>query len=404
MTASSARSSRAFFALVGYAVVSFVVVVLLLEFVSFVALSAYHWVRPDAQDNFADASPAYTGYPWAAEFWKEERLRWNSQHNSYQPFRIWGVGPWHGRYINTDDTPYGTWRKTVNPAGCENKPSLDIWMFGGSTLYGTGVPDWATLPSFLSRDLNSAGLGCVVVTNFGVEGYVTNQEVLLLVEQLKARRRPGIVVFYDGVNDSYAGAISPGVPGAHMSLATIKARVEGSFAGRVDFLRSSYALQLAMMAVNSLRRATIARPGTGETESKAAATLDNYEANLHIVRTLGESYGFRVFSFWQPAFVYGHKPLSPFEMRIAGNNATKDSFHIFTTVYGLADQRATTNGTFVFLGGVFDSVKEPLYIDKWMHLTPVGNELVAQSIADYVEDSRSARSKPPKPDAGKAAR
>ena len=390
---------RPFFALLGYAVISSVIVVGLLEFGSFLVLTAYHWIRPDLQESIADTSPAYSGYPWASEFWKEERSRWNSQHGSYEPFRIWGVAPWNGKYINTDNSPDGTWRRTINPpkSGCEKQTSVEIWMFGGSTLYGTGVPDWATIPSYLSRDLNSATAACIVVRNFGVEGYVTNQEVILLMEQLKAGRRPGMVIFYDGVNDAYAGAVSPGVPTAHMSLSNIKARVEGTLAGRLDFLRSSYTLQLAVAVLNSLRLAGAAKPGIDETESKAVTTLDNYERNLQFATILGNAYGFRVFCFWQPAFVYGHRSLFPFEATIAGHQASKNSFNILAKVYQHAQRRSATDHAFVFLGDVFDSVKETVYIDKWMHLAPVGNELVARSVAGYVESSLDERSKPAKP-------
>jgi len=210
---------------------------------------------------------------------------------------------------------------------------------------------------------------------------------MLLMEQLKAGGRPGMVIFYDGVNDSYAGAVSPCIPTAHMSLFNIKARVEGTLAGRLDFLRSSYALRLAMAALNSLHRSSAARSGADETESKAAATLDNYELNLQIATILGKAYGFRVFCFWQPAFVYGHKPLSSLETVIAGNQAAKNSFNILTKVYQHAAHRSETDNAFVFLGDIFDSVKEPLYIDKWMHLSPLGNELVARSVAEHVEAS-----------------
>ena len=148
-----------------------------------------------------------------------------------------------------------------------------------------------------------------MVSNFAVEGYVTNQEIILLTEQLKAGRRPGIVIFYDGVNDSFAGTIAPGNPTAHVSLANIKARVEGSVAGRIDFLRDSNTLQLVMTEVNWLRRARPAATRIEEIEPKASATLENYETNLRMARILGEAYGFRVFCFWQPALVYGHKPL-----------------------------------------------------------------------------------------------
>jgi hypothetical protein len=138
--------------------------------------------------------------------------------------------------------------------------------------------------------------------------------------------------------------------------------------------------------VNSLRRPGAASPSIGDLESKATATLDNYETNLRLVRILGEADGFRVFCFWQPAVVYGRKPLAPFETRIADNEAAKNRFHVLTAVYEQAGRRAATDGTFAFLGGIFDSVKEPVYIDKWMHLSPTGNELVARSLAKVVED------------------
>jgi hypothetical protein len=170
-----------------------------------------------------------------------------------------------------------------------------------------------------------------------------------------------------------------------MSLSNIKARVEGTLGSRLDFLRSSHIFQLAIAAVNALRRPGAANPNIGEVESKAAATLDNYETNLRLVRILGEADGFRVFCFWQPAFVYGHKPLAPFEIRIADNEATKNTFRILTAVYEQAGRRAAMDGTFAFLGEMFDSVKEPVYIDKWMHLSPTGNELVARSLAKTVE-------------------
>jgi hypothetical protein len=140
-----------------------------------------------------------------------------------------------------------------------------------------------------------------------------------------------------------------------------------------------------------------AKRGVDETESKAVTTLGNYERNLQFATILGNAYGFRVFSFWQPAFVYGHKSLFPFEVTVAGNQAAKNSFNILAKVYQHAERRSATDHAFVFLGDVFDSVKEPVYIDKWMHLAPLGNELVARSVAGYVESSLDERSKPAKP-------
>jgi hypothetical protein len=71
----------------------------------------------------------------------------------------------------------GVVRKTTSPNGqtCTGQSTRSVWMFGGSALYGTGVPDWATLPSYLSRVLNAVRRGCIIVVKSGVEDYVTNQ-------------------------------------------------------------------------------------------------------------------------------------------------------------------------------------------------------------------------------------
>lgn len=385
MTLPPLRWPQRFFAAVGFTIVCAIVVPLLLELGAFLIWHAYHRIRPSSEENFADTSPAYAAYPWAAEYWKEEKSRWKSQRGQYQPFRIWGVAPWHSQYVNTDDTATGTWRRTINVSSpaCERQPRVDVWMFGGSTLFGTGVPDPETIPSLLSRDLNAANRGCFVVMNFGAEGYVTNQEVILLMELLKAGRRPGLVIFYDGMNDAYAGAVSPRTPTAHLSLSLIKARVEGSLPSRLDFLRNSYALLLARELTASFHQSANSSPGN--IGPLAAAAIDNYEANLRIVRILAQAYGFRAFCFWQPALAYGEKPLDPFEQKIERTDIARSSFPALSAVFQRAERRAAADHTFIFLGHIFDSVKSPVYIDSWMHLAPAGNELVAGSIAKIVE-------------------
>jgi hypothetical protein len=46
-------------------------------------------------------------------------------------------------------------------------------------------------------------------------------------------------------------------------------------------------------------------------------------------------------------------------MKIAENVSARKSFRILTAVYQQAERRAATDHAFVFLGDIFDSVKEP---------------------------------------------
>jgi lysophospholipase L1-like esterase len=330
------------------------------------------------------ASPAYAGHEWAQGFWQEEHLRQKSRHD-YVPFLLWGVNNWHGRYVNNDEGKTGVWRRTVNPArdDCQAH-EVTVWTFGGSTVYGIGVPDWATLPSFLSRDLNVAGSDCAVVSNFGVEGYVSNQELILLMEQLKVDGHPDIVIFYDGLNDALAAGPSSRPPQPHFEFDLIKHRIEGTLKGRFDFIRESYTLRLAGAIRAGLFGQHFSRSVLGELHTKSVATLDNYERNLSVAKALAKAYNFRLYCFWQPSLFYGQKPLVPFEKKLS-EIAVKDSWSSIAAVYQEARTRAAPIGSYVFLGNLFDSVPEPIYIDE-AHLGPRGNELAAQAVARYIED------------------
>lgn len=381
--------ARGFFALIGYAVFSLVAIAGLLELGAFLVFRLRHGSSSD-QVSPIPRSPSFVGVPWAAEFLAEEQARWEEQHGHYVPFRIWGVVPWHSKYINTDETELGTWRRTANaiPSRCEGKRLTEMWMFGGSTVYGTGVPDWATLPSYLSAVLNKGSAECVRVTNLGVEGYVTNQEVMLLIEKLKAGARPAHVIFYDGVNESLVGVVSPGIPTAHASLDAIQAGVENTLRNKLDVVFRSYTVRMARNLLQHSATAPTRAAAQSSLAERADATLANYEANLAIVRLLADAYHFKAHFFWQPSLFYGKKPLAPFEsdlIRVRESSSGSGFVNGMAAVCAAADRQAASSGSFAFLGGVFDAVDESIYLDTWMHLSPRGNEIVARAIAAKLE-------------------
>lgn len=376
-----------FFAVLGYAVFALIAFAALSELTCWAGWSAYRRARP-VFPELRQASPVYDGQAWAGEFWREERMRHLSR-KAYAPFKLWATTDWHSKYINNDESAGSVWRRTVNPlsSDCSEKRKINVWAFGGSTLYGTGVPDMATIPSYLSRGLNLAGSPCTIVTNGGVEGYVSNQELLQLMERLKGGERPDIVVFYDGVNDASAAGASPGAPSAHFYFGTIKNRIEGSLSGRLDFVQESYTMRVFRAIHSFLRRKRPVALPVEQERAKATASLDNYEANLRLARALSKTLNFELYCFWQPSLYYGHKPLVPFEKNVFEVNKSEENARwssVIAKVYEEAERRAAQGGDFVFLGGLFDSIAEPVYLDE-AHLGPRGNELVAQFIAKYIE-------------------
>ncbi len=374
------------FAQIGYAVVSLLVIGGLIELLAFAGWKIRAAVHPDPNDTNWQRSPGLSSQPWAAEFVAEERDS-TPPMGSYLPYRIWGPLPRSGKFHNTEATPLGWRRRTINKLGpdCAGRSAEQIWMFGGSTTYGAGTPDWTTVPSWLSAILNDGGERCVEVTNFGVEGYVSTQELLLLEEALKRGERPARVIFYDGFNDATVGVVDPGDPFAHAGYDRIQRGVENHTRNKLAFLDESYAVKLTQVVIAHFRRK---RHGDADsappTDGRVAETLANYEANLATARLLGVAYHFQVHAFWQPFLFYGQKRLHPFEAELVrwrneSNGVGWGSRQAH--VYAAAEARAASTGAFVFLGRLFDGVTDALYIDGWMHLSPEGNRLVAAAIA-----------------------
>jgi len=133
------------FSSIGYAIVVVLLLAAFLEFTCW-AIWSIHPASREAELENQGASPVYAGVDWAREFWREESSR-RQQFKAYVPFRIWGVTEWHSQLINNDQSAIGILRRTINPANCDPGHQTTVWTFGGSTMYGTAVPDFATIPS-----------------------------------------------------------------------------------------------------------------------------------------------------------------------------------------------------------------------------------------------------------------
>ena len=195
------------------------------------------------------------------------------------------------------------------------------------------------------------------------------------------------MIFYDGVNDAGAAAFSSGPPLPHLMFTEVKNRIEGSVSEKLDFLLKSDTFQVLRMATKPLRHKTTTVRQLEELHRSVDTALNNYEANLRFVKALSKAYGFKLYCFWQPSLYYGHKPLAPFEReKVNASNPQTDYWSpAIIAGYTEAKTRAARVGDFVFLGGLFDSVRDPLYLDM-VHLDPLGNELLANKIAEYIRN------------------
>ena len=86
----------------------------------------------------------------------------------------------------------------VNEDNASSSINGSTWVFGGSTVFGSGVSDNETIPAYLNR----FGATEDTFINFGVYGYMLNNEIEKLILLLKKGWRPKRVIFLDGLNDT----------------------------------------------------------------------------------------------------------------------------------------------------------------------------------------------------------
>ena len=338
------------------------------------------------------ASPIYNGQTWAAPLWHEwSRFVQSKAYRSYEPFIVNGHMPYHSAYLNVDQTLLGPLRRST-VLQCHGEPSLVVWTFGGSTTFGTGVPDEMTWPSYLAAQLRSRTHRCVSVFNFGAEESVSNQEIIRLVQALKSGWRPNVVVFLDGVDETWNGVIDPGVAEAYIGYPydrRFRYRSPWSGFGELGImklLRNRICTSGTEHTVSVFGSSRHVGWSEGEVEERARHTLENYAANIKVLNALSAHYGFRAFAFWQPTLLFGSNTSVPFERQVIDDpQAGIPTDHLrrsFQVTYREAEKRADVDG-FVSLIHVFDNATMPLYFDAY-HVGSAGNQAWAAAIANIV--------------------
>ncbi len=136
-----------FFSLLGYIsnVVGTIVLLLIIgHFLIGIYVKLFVQNIPDNKDHVQSVSgderetlPVYDDYSDNGEFWKEHKKTWSTH---FEPYYHWRRGGFQGKYTNVSDDGV---RRSVTLGNHED--AKKIFMFGGSTLWGTGSKDEHTI-------------------------------------------------------------------------------------------------------------------------------------------------------------------------------------------------------------------------------------------------------------------
>jgi len=351
-----------------------------IELVSSLVLGVFG-PRTDQHDPRARAD-AYGDATWTdayfGEFEASARVRW-------EPYVYWRRLEYHGQHINVDsDGIRSTWQ------GDSGSTVMTVFVFGGSTVWGTGARDDFTIPSLLAKQLSARGIRARVV-NYGESGYVTTQELIGLERLLHQGLRPDVVIFYDGINDPF--------PAMQMKVAGIPQNEFNRIREfnvlhpdrRSDLLAEVFSLSLRQtstyrFASDAIRRlsagsqeATKGR-STGALPSSLSLTLVEdvvrvYRTNVRFIEALSRSYDFQAEFFLQPA-VFTKQRLTTYER--ARLDEVAGTIPDYSRVYQAlrSDPDLAGNPHFHEISDVFGQDARPHFIDPW-HLSEEGNAVIA---------------------------
>ena len=194
-------------------------------------------ISSPAEESPREKVSYYSSQDWAEQYWYEFRL---SRTQRYYPYVGWRRAPFKGQTIEVDQNGV-----RVTPGADCSATSFTVFTFGGSEMWGTGSPNWGTIPANLQKGLEKLRQGPVCVRNFAESAYASMQDVIMLLMQLRSGNVPDLVLFYTIGGDIYA-AYQSGRAGIHQNLDQIAARFERRQEPStvIDWLRSTYSYAL----------------------------------------------------------------------------------------------------------------------------------------------------------------
>ncbi len=300
-------------------------------------------------------------YPGVDELTISELLNetWSRPY-SYEPYTQFSESAFTGRYVNV--SPHGFRLTRDQGPWPPDDEHLTIFIFGGSTTFGYGLPDNQTVASYLQQALSKTK-DSAFVYNFGRGHYFSTQERMLFEQLLADGFRPDIAIFVDGLNDFSHPRGEP-----HFTR-----QLEDFFTKPGGLSRSLASLPVARLAdsfrILARRRALRGRQVNErllEDEAYIDAALiasvnNRYLHNKSVVEATTAGRGVETLFVWQPVPTYNYDiehhlfrdALSPRHMHTrAGYRSMKELV-----------ARDQLGKNFLWCADLQMGIEEPLYVD-----------------------------------------
>lgn len=325
--------------------------------------------RVSASPDSRASLPNYKDIGWAKRHFEE----FSALRTVYQDFIGWRRAGVDGETITVDKDGY---RRHPNSG---QRDSTQVWVFGGSTIWGPGAKDSMTIPANIQQ------FAATSTFNFGEAAYTAHQSYNLLIKNYLLGGRPKHVVFYDGANEVVVKCRSELTFFSAAQEVTIRERLHGLSDGK------SATLEVLAPTVDVLRRvwgrlgrsSSPAGPDTYDchtNEAKRRLIAATLVLDWSLARRLVEQNGGKFLPVLQPVAYTGHPNLDHLD------SVRKDSLlrSQYESVYAeIVRQLREASFEYADFTDAFNGASV-LYID-FAHVSPQGNEIIGKRIAELLK-------------------
>ena len=313
----------------------------------------------------------------------------------YETFTQFKENPYRGDYVNVDENGF---RIGKNQGPWPPEPDkLNIFLFGGSTTFGYGVPDDQTIASYLQQFLSDKLGREVRVYNFGRGFYYSTQERILLEKLLTSGFLPDLAVFVDGYNDfMYRFGDEPLFTSELKSLVGNN-KIEISLLNNLPLTRLiAYFKRIASPTLekkeehrdgsrqlgssNGQKRNTpAAKEETYNDKSIVTYVVNRYLTNKKLIEAVTAVYGVRSVFVWQP--------IAPYKYDLNYHLLVGDGFdNLYSSGYRYMEElikKKPLGDNFLWCADMQERLQEPLYVDR-VHYSGKMSEMLAATIANLL--------------------
>ncbi len=334
---------------------------------------------PVYSKKWSSADYTYLTQDTIKQVWNEFDNMGKEMTFTHSPYATFQESPRTGKTLNIINDTISNYRSNSSSNLEQNQKPVFVWMFGGSSVFGWGLPDNETIPAHLQKLLSKCTGRNINVVNYGHAYYWSTMESVLFSALLQRKEKSHIAIFLDGFNDVELGGrgleeplLSNKVQQIVENYTRLESGAEHNWLQLLPAFPPSRLGRLWDPATPSSRFLSFTDPRTQSKEFVSPeAICQMYSGNIARIDALSTVEAILPFFFLQPTRFLEK------ELKYGDREKASGLFQ------ALASCAAISTANFHDIKDSLATVASPVYLDT-SHYNDRGSRVVAQKIADVV--------------------